>query len=442
MDNLEQGLGRYTYVDLPQVKDYLSISSNTQDARLSNIIHYATGVIEHYIGQEVLANTYTEVFDGGVSSIFVSRLPLSAVYQVTEFNGSSHSVLADPREDGSPISSVAGTALRAVGNVELSPKVKRFGISSAKLANSSYIYSDSLSSDLTIEEGSFTIELFLRNDATALQNTSIVTIAEDSQNYLQFSLANAYGLSFTTKVNNVVTTVLGANASIEAQQYRKRQWSHLAVTRDADNERLYLHFNGNTIANVSVDVLDLSFSNTLTIGGTFAGYIDEVRVSSNARYVSDFIIPSNRFRPDSETNLLIHFDDSSRTGVIVDAHATQQEYNFSQATGEITKDTGIRHSSRTYRSMQKSYPALTLTGPAAFSPYPNGVNVQYRAGYETGRVPYDLQIATLDYIKTIYKQDQEKRSFNFEGERGESFDLSGNFPPHVRRVLDLYRIIK
>ena len=28
-----------------------------------------------------------------------------------------------------------------------------------------------------------------------------------------------------------------------------------------------------------------------------------------------------------------------------------------------------------------------------------------------------------------------------EGERGDNFPLAGNFPPHIRRILDLYRII-
>ena len=34
VDRFEEGLGKYPYVTLPQVKDYLSISSTTQDARL------------------------------------------------------------------------------------------------------------------------------------------------------------------------------------------------------------------------------------------------------------------------------------------------------------------------------------------------------------------------------------------------------------------------
>ena len=73
VDRLEENLGKYPYVTLAQVKDYLSISSNTQNARLSNIISYATGVVEHYIGQEVLANDYVEVFDGGKTSVMVSN---------------------------------------------------------------------------------------------------------------------------------------------------------------------------------------------------------------------------------------------------------------------------------------------------------------------------------------------------------------------------------
>jgi hypothetical protein len=84
---------------------------------------------------------------------------------------------------------------------------------------------------------------------------------------------------------------------------------------------------------------------------------------------------------------------------------------------------------------------MTLSGPPSFQPFPNGVKVSYRAGYESGDVPYDLQMATLDFIKLIYKQDQEKKGFSFEGETGNKYALAGNFPPHIRRILDLYRII-
>ena len=111
VDRLDENLGKYPYVSLAQVKDYLSISSNTADARISNVIHYATGMVEHYIGQEVLANDYVEVFDGGKPSVMVSRLPLSNVYQVTEFNGEEDQVLDDPSTIGRPNKSVTDLSL-------------------------------------------------------------------------------------------------------------------------------------------------------------------------------------------------------------------------------------------------------------------------------------------------------------------------------------------
>ena len=32
------------------LKDYLSINSTTQDDRIANVLNYATGMVEHYIG--------------------------------------------------------------------------------------------------------------------------------------------------------------------------------------------------------------------------------------------------------------------------------------------------------------------------------------------------------------------------------------------------------
>ena len=54
--------GTYTYVSLAEIKDYLSINSTTHDGRLSNIIGFACGAVENYIGREIKNNVYTEVF--------------------------------------------------------------------------------------------------------------------------------------------------------------------------------------------------------------------------------------------------------------------------------------------------------------------------------------------------------------------------------------------
>ena len=125
VDRLEENLGKYPFVTMEQVKDHLSISSNTADARLSNVINYATGMVEHYIGQEILANDYVEVFDGGKSSVMVSRLPLSNVYQVTEFDGVTDKVLDDPSTIGRPNSSEGDEmSLTFKNDAHLNTKVK------------------------------------------------------------------------------------------------------------------------------------------------------------------------------------------------------------------------------------------------------------------------------------------------------------------------------
>jgi len=141
VDRLEENLGKYPFVTLAQVKDYLSISSNTQDARLSNIISYATGVVEHYIGQEILANNYTEIFDGGKTSVMVSRLPLSNVYQVSEFNGTEDVILSDPTTIGRPVTTQDTDALTLTfqNDAHLNSRIKKFGVSSLETGISEYV---------------------------------------------------------------------------------------------------------------------------------------------------------------------------------------------------------------------------------------------------------------------------------------------------------------
>jgi hypothetical protein len=443
VERFEENLGRVHYITLDQVKDYLSISSNTQDARLSNIISYATSVVEHYIGQEVIANDYVEIYDGGVSSVFTSRLPLSNVYQVSEFNGIEHIILSDPTTIGTPVTATnKSISFTAVGNAINTTKVKIFGKSSLELDENSYITFPGVPEQLQFDQSDFTIEMFVRVDEPILRDNILFEINTDSANYMRFSLANQYGLSFSANVNGSETMVQGANASIESQQFTRKRWAHVSVCRDYTNERLYLSYDGTIIANAAFTADDLTFTNSVSIGNTFKGYIDEVRVTTNARYLKNFTVPAFRFRPDNDTVLLVHFDEKHKSTQFKDVHSVPADYNFARDTGEITKDTGSIGVTGNFSSTRRSYPALTMNGPQTFQPFPSAVEVSYRAGYEPAYVPLDLQVATLDYVKLLYKQDQEKKGFSFEGERGDRFPLAGNFPPHIRRILDLYRIIE
>jgi len=295
--------------------------------------------------------------------------------------------------------------------------------------------------DLKFEEGDFTIEMFIRVDDATIQDNVLFAINTDASNFMQFRLANQKGLAFEANISGSATTVEGANTLIETQQFAKRRFAHVAVTRDLTEEKMYLHYNGNTISDSSFAVENLTFTANTEIGTTFKGYIDEVRVSNIPRYSANFTPPTKRFRPDDDTVMLIHFDGSNDDTEAVDTHNKVNEYNFSRDMGEITRDTGAVGVRGTFPTVRNNYPALTLAGPPGFAPFPSGLKVEYRPGYEAGEVPQDIQLATLDMVKLLYKQDQEKKGFSFEGERGEGYPLAGNFPPHIRRILDLYRII-
>lgn len=82
---------------------------------------------------------------------------------------------------------------------------------------------------------------------------------------------------------------------------------------------------------------------------------------------------------------------------------------------------------------------LEVTGQQVFRNYKRGIKVTYNGGYTS--IPDDIKLAALDYIKIIYKQDQASSSFSLSGETKEHRPLSANFPPHIRRILELYRII-
>ena len=47
MEKFEENLGKFPYVTLADVKDYLNISSDTHNGTLTNAISYATAVVEH-----------------------------------------------------------------------------------------------------------------------------------------------------------------------------------------------------------------------------------------------------------------------------------------------------------------------------------------------------------------------------------------------------------
>lgn len=100
-------------------------------------------------------------------------------------------------------------------------------------------------------------------------------------------------------------------------------------------------------------------------------------------------------------------------------------YTVDYSTGKIWKGLDVTISS-------------AITNTQGFAPYAKGIKIYYSGGYTS--IPSDLKLCTLSIVKDIYKGLDDK-VIEFNQERLEKMPYSSGFPPHIRRVLDLYRLI-
>jgi hypothetical protein len=426
--------GKYPYITLNQVKNYLSITSSNEDSRLSNLMSYACSVVENYIGFEVLANNYSEVFDGGRSSVFVSRLPLQKVYTLTEYDGYAYRRLANPQTDGSSVTRLqSGNAVLVTnGGPVLKSRFKKFGDSSAFFNGSTDYLSSGDSDNWYFGDSPFTIDLQIRANSYS-SNLTFISQTADSNNYwsLGYNTTNGYNFRAVSSGTEVANVTHANNTG-----YTSNTFHHVEIARSGSTFKIYrdgIELGTQVTSNVMPDIngsLEIGRQNVPSSYNYYNGFIDELRISHVARHTDDFTPPTYQHSTDDNTVLLVHFDGPNDTAQFSDEHATVEQFIFYPVTGEITRNVGEN----------AGFYDLSLVGAYVFKNFPRGVKVDYRSGYEAGEVPYDLSLATLDYVKMLHKDRQESQGFTFQGENVQDRTLSSNFPPHIKRILDLYRI--
>lgn len=73
----------------------------------------------------------------------------------------------------------------------------------------------------------------------------------------------------------------------------------------------------------------------------------------------------------------------------------------------------------------------------AFPTAPNAVKITYRGGYAT--TPADLKVAVMDLLTYYLKNESVPRKAS--GSITMEYITDSSFPPHIKRVLDLYRVV-
>ena len=198
-----------------------------------------------------------------------------------------------------------GILFSAFNQAQLSTAQSKFGVSSLLLdGTNDYVESDS---NVNLNSTDFTIDVWIRpNSVTGYKGIWQSGTSTTEQSYL---LGNT--VYWTVTPSTIITSSVTVNAN---------EWTMLSYERQGNTHRIYK--NG-TLEDTATTA-NKQDSGPFSIGengfGDFNGYIDELRVSTVARYGgSSFTEPTSAFSPDGSTSVLLHFDGANGSTTITNS---------------------------------------------------------------------------------------------------------------------------
>ena len=223
-----------------------------------------------------------------------------------------------------------GPAFTADGNAQLSTAQAKFGSASLLLdGTDDFVTSDD---NIDLSSGDFTVDMWIR--------PTNVTGYKGLWQSGTSSLLNVYLIG-----NQVQGTVAGSTTLfLSSTRISANVWTMISVEREGSVHRLYI----NGVLEQSSSTGNRPDDGVFAIGrngfGDFNGYIDELRLSSVARYGgTSFTEPTANYEVDADTTALLHFDGTNGStdiinetdrGVIVEADANVDVTGV-EATGAI-----------------------------------------------------------------------------------------------------------
>lgn len=273
---------------------------------------------------------YSSFFTGYIDELRVSSIcRYNADFSIptTIFGNDSQTVLLYHFED-TQLHSNSGIALPVGSDVTISTSTKQFG--SGSLSFGTFRNGHLKLSGLTGNTNLFTIEFWLYLVENPSVEASIFSIKSNRMTspMLNVTINNnvLYVYTNSSNSNSVWSTPLNtAFTSFNT-------WTHIAMVYNSlDSGGLPFRFfvgGVQKLTSNSIDIRDALYDNTNIIfneyefnqytgnygykpmmtGKSFYGYIDDVRISRNARYSSGFTVPSAAFTSDSNTLYLLNCD--------------------------------------------------------------------------------------------------------------------------------------
>jgi|DEB0MinimDraft_6_1074348.scaffolds.fasta_scaffold05856_6 hypothetical protein len=241
-----------------------------------------------------------------------------------------------------------GSAFTADGNAQLSTAQAKFGPSSLLLdGTDDFVTSDE---NIDLSSGDFTVDMWIRpTSVTGYKGLWQSGTSSRLDVYL---------------IGNQVQGVVGGSTTLFLSSTRisANVWTMISVEREGNVHRLYI--NGALEASSSTG--NRPDAGVFAIGknpfGDFNGYIDEVRLSSTARYEgTSFTEPTEDYAVDGNTTALLHFDGANGSTDIVN----ETEGGVTVRLGQTIEVTGLEAISAVGSVTASAGADVDVTGLAA-----------------------------------------------------------------------------
>lgn len=215
-----------------------------------------------------------------------------------------------------PDSSSSARTMTANGNAQISTAESKFGGASGLFDGTTDWVSAPDSAAWTFA-GDFTIEAWIRSSSLS-SNRIIVSHSTDGNNGWRLGVGATGDIFF----NHIVAGVITISVNSATGLISTGTWYHLALVRSGNEWVIYL--NGVSVATITQATAFTNFTSTLKIGinidastWSWAGYIDELRISNVARWPAAFTPPGAAYQTSVDLFTIVR----AQLGTTASAHS-------------------------------------------------------------------------------------------------------------------------
>jgi hypothetical protein len=239
----------------------------------------------------------------------------------------------------------SAVGLSAIGNAQIDTTRSKFGGASALFDGTGDYLSTgtavNVNSPFWRYEGSWTVELFFNVDTDPNDDSAFLHCQGTGSGNVYTSFIVWRNLDQKIQSNFVARNINGTGGiqtlgGIEPTVLALDTWHYVVIQYDSVNQYFDVYINGTRTRHQAVTItnplwgdtgqfgIGASYTGALPFNRTAQGWIDEVRLSSVARYSGDTItVPTAPFVNDSETLFLTHMDGTDGSNLFLDDNGTQ-----------------------------------------------------------------------------------------------------------------------